>query len=109
MIANIWVDNSGENRIIIVPGANHEIEAKTVVKAIGEISSKIACVIGQCEIEESVTVAAFRAAKSMGAITILNPAPYCLLSNELLELTDWLVPNESEFSSMHPDGLQVRG
>jgi ribokinase len=31
----------------------------------------------------------------------LNPAPYQQLSAELLELTDWLIPNETEFRELH--------
>ena len=59
-------------------------------------------VIAQCEIPQEVTLAAFKAAKARGAITVLNPAPYQPLSPELLELTDWLIPNEIEFSQLLP-------
>jgi ribokinase len=52
-----------------------------------------------------VTVAAFRAAKKRGIVTILNPAPYQELSRELLDLTDWIVPNETEFLELHPERL----
>jgi ribokinase len=31
----------------------------------------------------------------------LNPAPYQELSAELLEMTDWLIPNETEFRELH--------
>ena len=33
-VAHIWVDANGENRIIIIPGANHEIESKKAIEAI---------------------------------------------------------------------------
>ena len=95
-IAHIWVDGAGENRIIIIPGANHEIEVSHAVKAINAIAD-LQIVLAQCEIKQEVTIAAFKAAKSRGCITILNPAPYQQLSEELLDLTDWLIPNETEF------------
>ena len=98
-VAHIWVDARGENRIIIIPGANYELQtAKPVsrVKAIANLS----VVLAQCEIKQEVTCAAFIAAKDRGAITILNPAPFEPLSDELLELTDWIIPNESEFRSL---------
>ena len=57
--------------------------------------------MAQCEIKQEVTTAAFRAAKARGCITILNPAPYQQLSAELLQLTDWLIPNETEFRELH--------
>ncbi len=95
-VAHIWVDKSGENRIIVVSGANHGFDAKHAVDAINSIP-ELSIVIGQCEIPQAVTTAAFRAAKERGCITILNPAPFEDLSAELLEVTDWLIPNEVEF------------
>jgi ribokinase len=99
-VAHIWVDGNGENRIIIIPGANHEIEVTKATEAINSIQD-LAIVVAQCEIKQEVTLAAFRAAKARGATTILNPAPYQQLSAELLELTDWLIPNETEFRELH--------
>jgi len=99
-VAHIWVDGNGENRIIIIPGANHEIEVTKAIDAINSIQD-LAIVVAQCEIKQEVTLAAFKAAKARGATTILNPAPYQQLSAELLELTDWLIPNETEFRELH--------
>ena len=99
-IAHIWVDGNGENRIIIIPGANHEIESTKAVDAINGIDN-LSVVIAQCEIKQEVTLAVFSAAKALGCITILNPAPYQELSQELLELCDWIIPNETEFRELH--------
>ena len=99
-VAHIWVDGNGENRIIIIPGANHEIESKKAVNAINSIAN-LSVVIAQCEIKQEVTLAAFRAAKARGCTTILNPAPFETLSTELLDLTDWLIPNETEFRELN--------
>lgn len=99
-VAHIWVDGNGENRIIIIPGANHEIEVARAVEAINAIAD-LQIVVAQCEIKQEVTIAAFKAAKARGCITILNPAPYQVLSAELLQLTDWLIPNETEFRELH--------
>jgi len=99
-VAHIWVDANGENRIIIIPGANHEIELKKAVQAIESITG-LAVVVAQCEIKQEVTLAAFSAAKKRGCVTILNPAPYQPLSEELLAVTDWIIPNETEFKELH--------
>ncbi len=99
-VAHIWVDGGGENRIIIIPGANHEIESAKAVAAINGIEN-LSVVIAQCEIKQEVTLAVFSAAKSRGCITVLNPAPYQVLSQELLELCDWIIPNETEFRELH--------
>jgi ribokinase len=98
-VAHIWVDGNGENRIIIIPGANHEIEIDRAVNAINSIPD-LNIVIAQCEIKQRVTIAAFKAAKLRGCITILNPAPFEKLSQELIDLCDWIIPNESEFREL---------
>ena len=99
-VAHIWVDGAGENRIIIIPGANHEIEIDKAVQAINSIK-ELSIVVAQCEIKQEVTLAAFRAAKARGCTTILNPAPYQEISAELLNLCDWIIPNETEFRELH--------
>ena len=99
-VAHIWVDANGENRIIIIPGANHEIESKKAIEAIESIAG-LAVVVAQCEIKQEVTLAAFFAAKKRGCVTILNPAPYQPLSEDLLAVTDWIIPNETEFKELH--------
>ncbi len=99
-VAHIWVDGEGENRIIIIPGANHEIEVSRAVDAINNIPD-LTIVIAQCEIKQEVTLAAFKAAKGRGCTTILNPAPFEKLSQELIDLCDWIIPNETEFRELH--------
>ena len=99
-VAHIWVDSNGENRIIIIPGANHEIDMAKAVEAINSIKD-LKVVVAQCEIKQEVTLAAFKAAKARGCITILNPAPYQEISAELLTLCDWIIPNETEFHELH--------
>jgi len=98
-VAHIWVDGTGENRIIIIPGANHKIDKVKAAEAIAEIPD-LEIVIGQCEIKQEVTLAAFKAAKSRGATTILNPAPFEPLSDELIAHCDWIIPNETEYASL---------
>jgi len=63
-------------------------------------------VIGQLEIPQEVTLEAFKTAHKYGAITILNPAPFAPISQELIGECDWIIPNESEFAGMHPQGLE---
>lgn len=95
-VAPIWVDAMGANRIIIVPGANLEVPAELAVDAVERL--RPAVVIGQFEIPQTVTAAGFAAARRVGAVTILNPAPAAPIDPGLLALTDWLVPNETEFA-----------
>jgi ribokinase len=97
-VAPIWVDASGTNRIIVVPGANLRVPADDAVRAVEEVQPAV--VVGQFEIPQEVTRAAFVAARRLGATTVLNPAPAAGLDAALLAATDWLVPNETEFASI---------
>lgn len=98
-VAPIWVEPDGTNRIIIVPGANHDLTARQAARAIDELS-EVAAVVGQLEIPQAVTAAGFAAARHRGAITVLNPAPAAELGPELIAVTDWLTPNEVEFEML---------
>ncbi|MCY7417704.1 MAG: PfkB family carbohydrate kinase, partial [Chloroflexi bacterium] len=72
-VAPIWVDGNGVNRIIIVPGANEMTDPAVAVEAVRSFAPTI--VVGQFELPQAVTLAAFRAAREAGATTLLNPAP----------------------------------
>lgn len=96
--APIWVEADGQNRIIIIPGANHLLSPEQAVAAVNDVVKPASVVVGQFEIPQAVTAAAFAAAKQRGATTVLNPAPAESLSAELLASSDWLIPNESEFA-----------
>jgi ribokinase len=48
-------------------------------------------VVGQFEIPQVATTAAFAAAREIGATTILNPAPGAAIERALLAVSDWLV------------------
>jgi ribokinase len=98
-VAPIWVEADGTNRIIIVPGANDALTPEQAVTAI-EAMSDAAAVIGQLEIPQDVTTAAFIAAQQRGIITILNPAPAANLDQDLLAASTWIIPNEVEFAML---------
>ena len=98
-VAPIWVEEDGSNRIICVPGTNFAMTVPQVQSALSEIS-EIDILVGQLEIRQEVTAAAFAAARARGITTILNPAPFAPLSPELLKNVDWLIPNETEFAGL---------
>ena len=96
-VAPIWVEPDGSNRIIVVPGANGAVDSEAASAAIRSMD-RLDVVIGQLEIPQGVTAAAFRAARERGAVTILNPAPAAPLDPELVASAGWLIPNETEFA-----------
>ena len=104
-VAPIWVDATGQNRIIVIPGANNEINAQKAISSIEEIGD-ISVLVGQCEIPMEVNHKVFQYAKSNSVTTIFNPAPAKKLERDFLEHISWLIPNENEFeliSGMEPN------
>lgn len=96
-VAPIWVEPDGSNRIIIVPGANAGLSPEHASEAVAG-QERVDVVIGQFEIDQAVTTAAFEAAHARGAVTILNPAPAAAIDPRLAAVSDWVIPNEHELA-----------
>jgi ribokinase len=94
-IALIFVADSGENSILIVPGANGRLSPDDVASAAGHFEGAVMVML-QLETPLETVVAAARAARQAGAQVMLDPAPARPLPDELLRLTDILTPNETE-------------
>jgi ribokinase len=93
--ALIEVDDSGANRIVVVPGANASVTAEAVSAAIAHVG-EAAVVLVQGEVPVTAIEAAMRSGRAIGARTILNPAPVFDLDHSMLSLVDVLIPNEHE-------------
>ena len=97
--APILVEPDGTNRIVVIRGANGRMDPAAAESAITSADA-VDVVVGQLEIPQRVTAAAFGAARARGATTILNPAPAAAIDPDLLAATDWLVPNEVEVAHL---------
>jgi ribokinase len=106
-VALISVDKKGNNSIIVVPGANHQLSVSDVKSAESAIQQSKA-VICQLEIPIAVVENAANLAKEHNVRFILNPAPApkVKLSDELLKCVDVLTPNEIEAEGM--TGIKVK-
>lgn len=98
-VAQIWVEPDGTNRIIIVPGANEHLDAERAVAGLAAVD-RPGAIVGQLEVPQAATAAAFAAGRAAGVPTLLNPAPAAPISDDLLAVTDWLLPNEVEFTAL---------
>jgi ribokinase len=90
--AIITVANA-DNTIVVVPGANALVSAEDVGAAVltqGDVT------VSQFEIPLTTIAAFFQRARAAGATTILNPAPATKFGQQLLDLVDVLVLNETE-------------
>lgn len=96
-VALITLQASGENSIIVVPGAN----GKLMPDDLGEVTQAIQSAktfVAQLETPLETVKAALTIAKQGGAFTILNPAPAQKLDAQLLSQVDLLTPNETELA-----------
>lgn len=103
--AIITVDSDGNNSIIVVPGANMTISLKEIDKC-KEVIASSDIIVAQFETPVEATIEAFKFAKQNDVITILNPAPAKNIPNELLQYTDFIVPNETEATTL--TGINVK-
>lgn len=94
-IALIFVADTGQNSIVIVPGANDRFSAEDI-DAGRDLLNGAAWVLLQLENPLSTVLAAARAAAQAGARVILDPAPARSLPDELFALADIITPNETE-------------
>lgn len=94
-VAPIFVDASGQNRIIVVSGANDALLPQDLDLA-APILRKADYIVLQLEIPLNTVYHAIHFAKSNGIRCILNPAPGRVLDLTELAAVDYFIPNESE-------------
>lgn len=88
-------EESGENKIIVIPGANNYLTADDVRKA-SEKTSQCDVVLTQLETSPESVEAALELSSEYGKITVLNPAPYSAIPEKWFKLVDYFIPNETE-------------
>lgn len=95
--AFVMVAPTGENAIVVVPGAN--ADSVTLMRQVDDAVAQLGSsdvLLTQLEVPVDVVTAAMAMAHERGAITILNAAPSQVLPDDLLEATDILVVNQHE-------------
>ncbi|WP_309249489.1 ribokinase [Paraburkholderia sp. CNPSo 3272] len=99
-VALIIVDDASQNAIVIVAGSNGEVTPETIARH-EAVLAQAEVVVCQLETPADAVAAALAAARRLGKITILNPAPATgPLPAQWLPLIDYLVPNELEVAAL---------
>src|SRR5437660_2135738 len=104
-VAPIFVEPSGQNRILVVKGANDALKPADV-DAGGETLKAADCIVLQFEIPLETVYYTIAFARKHGIRCILNPAPGQPVDMRALVDLDYFVPNESEAETI--TGLAVR-
>lgn len=94
-------DATGENAIVVVPGACGTLTAADV-EACHDVITQASVLLVQLEVPVAAVQRALEIAHAAGVMTVLNPAPAPSsgLSSEVLSLVDYLIPNETEIESL---------
>ena len=104
--AIVTVDESGENTIVVIPGANASVGA-AALDALGDVGPGDVLLV-QLEIPLRTVAAAVRHAAHRGARVVLNTAPYAVLPADVVALADPVVANEHEAVLLADSGLAPR-
>ena len=104
-VAPIFVDPHGQNRILVVKGANDALKPADV-DAAADVLQSVDCIVLQFEIPIETVYYTVAFAKKHGVRCIVNPAPAQPIDMKALAGLDYFVPNESEAETI--TGLPVR-
>ena len=94
-VAPIFVEPSGQNRILVVKGANDALKPADVDEAADMLKS-VDCIVLQFEIPLETVYYTVAFARKNGIRCIVNPAPAQAVDMAALKGLDYFVPNESE-------------
>lgn len=94
-VAPIFVEPSGQNRILVVKGANDAIQPVDV-DAAADMLKSVDCIVLQFEIPIETVYYTVAFARKNGIRCILNPAPAQAVDMSALKDLDYFVPNEHE-------------
>jgi ribokinase len=98
-VALITVDSAGENSIVVAPGSNGNLLQEDIQPVIFE-NGKYEILLLQLEIPLETVEYSAVAASEHGVKVILNPAPACELSDNLLKHIWLITPNETEAEAL---------
>lgn len=104
-VAPIFVESNGQNRILVVKGANDALKAVDVDAAAATLKTAD-CIVLQFEIPLETVYYAVAFARKHGIRCIVNPAPGQPVELRALTDVDYFIPNESEAQSV--TGIAVR-
>lgn len=95
-MAFILIDASGENQIVVSPGANSSLSPQDLTAARSCIAGT-SMVLAQLEVPTTTVAEAFRLGREAGAVTVLNAAPALVeIPDAVWATTDLLIVNETE-------------
>jgi len=98
--ASIWVNDQGQNSIVIYPGANGEVDEDFIIQH-EKFFDDAFWLLTQFEVPLESILLALKFAKKYGLKTVMDPAPVKKINNDdIWGLVDYLLPNEIELKEL---------
>lgn len=104
-VAPIFVEASGQNRILVIKGANDALKPADIDEAADTLKSAD-CIVLQFEIPLETVYHTVGFARKHGIRCIVNPAPAQPVEVSALKGLDYFIPNESEAEAIA--GMSVK-
>ncbi len=96
-VAQIQINAEGQNRICVIPSANHAFGFAELDK-IDPVIKETKLLVLQLEMRLDVTKEIIRRAHAYGVPILLNPAPAVALEKDIFGMLHYITPNETELS-----------
>jgi ribokinase len=103
-LAPIFLDENGQNSIVVVPGANGKIDSAFIDKHAAVIGSA-GMVLCQLELPMETIDHTLALCTGLGVPVMLDPAPAAPLKDSVWRQVAWFTPNETEAAFYIGDGL----
>lgn len=107
-VAMIWVDEKGENSIVIISGANNELSPEYILEVQNEILDAELIVL-QMEIPYDTVKTVCDIAYKHNKRILLNVAPARKLDADIIKKIDILVVNETEAETISGETMKLIG
>lgn len=104
-VALITTGVSGENNIVVVPGANGRL-TPALLETAAPLLQGAGCFLAQLEIPVETVEYLAQFAEKHRIPLILDPAPACELPGHVLRRLSWITPNETETTTLLQIGIK---
>jgi len=99
-VALIAVSESGENSIVVAPGAAGELDPVKTASTVAELVSSESVMLTQLELPPDVVTASCRAASAAGARLVLNYSPVREVPADAMAVADPIIVNAGEAGAL---------
>ncbi|MDQ4130019.1 MAG: PfkB family carbohydrate kinase, partial [Actinomycetota bacterium] len=107
-VAFVVVDESGENQIVVAPGANDQVDGEALQDLLADFSGT-GVLLTVFEVPDAAITRTLEAARRSGWQVMVNPAPARDLVGEFRGSGAILTPNRGELSAIAPEAADAGG